>query len=118
MDNSSDLTHIRITASIAPSVLGSSITMVSGNGEFDKMKRTISWKLDRLPKGESFMVSAKARVQEDVPTTPKEFPVMLRCSAQDQISTVSLQAAKLPNHPASIASQLQSRSFLLVHHLK
>jgi len=125
LSNPDDLTEFSIVVSVPPRVNGNSVAIVSGGGTYDRWKRCITWKMERLPKGQSFMVSAKCAL-DDTAENPAEaqsneglnFPVMMRCCSNDQISTVNFKAAEDSKHPAIISSSVVGRSFRIVHRLK
>lgn len=98
---------------------GGSVEIMSGEGVWDGMKRSITWKLPNLAKGESFMVSARAKRDEGLEDTDDmKFPVMLRCTSSDQISTAQFQAVEASGHPASVAFSTTGQTFRMIHRLK
>lgn len=120
LSNLDDLNDISLVVSLDDHVIGDSVALTSGSGTWDRSKRAIVWKLATLPKGESFMVTARARVTLDAGALQAEqlhFPVMMRCSSQDQISTVHLQAIEASGYPATISHSTASKAFRLIHRL-
>ena len=125
LSNLDDLKDISIVVSLDEHVIGDSVAITSQQqeqqkGDWDRSKRVIKWKLDSLPKGESFMVTARARVTLDAEAYQAEqlhFPVLMRCSSNDQISTVHLQAIEASGYPATISHSTVSKTFRLVHRL-
>ena len=117
--------NFSVAVGVDEHVVPNTVEIMSGEGEYDEMKRSITWSLLHLPKGESFMVSARAKVQdfegEEVDGTTEQdyqFPVMLRCSSHDQISTAQFQAVEATGYPASVSYSILSESFRMVHRLK
>lgn len=95
------------------------VTAVTGDGDFDEWKRCITWDKDTLPKGKSFMVSAKCELIDNVKEDEElNFPVMLRCQSEDQMSSLQLHAAAAEGHPASVSSSVVAKSYRIVHRLK
>jgi hypothetical protein len=128
LSNPDDLSDISIVVFIPKQVDGSSVSLVTGNqgiGDFDSWKRCITWEKQNLPKGHSFMVSAKCVIDDTFETSggaavdeDLKFPVMLRCRSKDKISSVQLQAAQANGHPASVSSSVVGKSYRMVHRLK
>jgi hypothetical protein len=120
LTNRDDLNEFSMAVAMDEHVVGDSVAITSGNGEWDRAKRTIVWKLVNLPKGDSFMVMARARVTpegEELASGELKFPVMMRCKSQDQISTVHFQAIEASGYPATISYSTAAQSFRLVHRL-
>ena len=121
LSNLDDLRDITIVVSLDQHVIGDSVAVTSQHkGDWDRPNRVIKWKLETLPKGESFMVTARARVTFDAEPLQAEqlhFPVLMRCSSNDQISTVHLQAIEASGYPATISHSTVSKTFRLVHRL-
>jgi hypothetical protein len=119
LTNQGDMKDFTIAVAIPERVDGSSIQILRGEGTWDELKRTVKWKLDSLDKGESFMVSAQAKLWNPLGDGEPEvtFPVMLRCtSAADQIGSIDFQATEADGHPASVTSST-AHSFRLLHRL-
>ena len=119
LSNPDDLSDFSIVVFIPKQVDGKTVSVVSGDGEFDQWKRCITWEKKMLPKGQSFMVSAKCAIDET--STADEglnFPVMLRCRTKDQISSVQVKAVEANGHPASVSSTVVGKSYRIVHRLK
>lgn len=118
LTNNSDLEDFSIAVAVPERVDGESIEILHGDGEYDKLKRMIKWKLPILNKGESFMVSAQGQLWkaregvEDI-----RFPVLMRCrSSADQISSVSFEAVEADGYPSALTANM-TRSFRLLHRL-
>ena len=118
LTNKGNMEEFTVAVAVPERVDGESIEILRGDGEWDELQRTIKWKLPLLNKGESFMVSAQAKLwkvkdqDEDI-----RFPVLLRCSSSaDQISTVEVRAAEADGHPSSLTSTT-TYSFRLLHRL-
>ncbi len=96
------------------------VTIATGDGDFDEWKRCITWDKDTLPKGKSFMVSAKCELTDSAKADDEDlnFPVMLRCRSEDQMSSLKLHASAAEGHPASISSSVVGKSYRIVHRLK
>jgi hypothetical protein len=126
LTNPDELTHFTVVVSIPARVNSNSIGIVAGQGHFDRTKRCITWEMTRLPKGESFMMSAKCELDETAENTEAavaeseslEFPVMLRCSSNDQISNIQFQAVQASGYPASVSSSTVGKSFRIIHRLR
>jgi hypothetical protein len=121
LSNAEDLTEFSIALSISENVVGNSVEIASGEGgEYDHMKRTITWKLPHLRKGESFMVSARGKLLDEAKAGDVElkFPVMLRCRSQDQISSTRFQAIEASGYPATVSSSTTGNTFRMIHRLK
>ena len=61
LTNPDDLSKFSIVVFIPWRVNGNSVTILTGDGEFDQWKRCITWEMEHLPKGQSFMVSEIGR---------------------------------------------------------
>jgi Adaptor complexes medium subunit family len=115
LSNNGNLHNFSIAVAVPECINGSSIEIVRGEGEYDELKRTIIWKLEELQKGESFMVSAQAKLWESA--TAIQFPVLLRCSSiTDQISDVEFKVTAASGYPSSITFNT-THSFRLLHRL-
>jgi hypothetical protein len=115
LSNKGNLKNFTIAVAVPECVNGASMEIIRGEGDYDDLKRAIIWKLDELPKGESFMVSAQAKLWE--PANDIQFPVLLRCtSAADQISDLEFKVAAAAGYPASITFNTTC-SFRLLHRL-
>ncbi|KAG7359801.1 adaptor complex medium subunit family protein [Nitzschia inconspicua] len=126
LTNPDELTKFTIMVSIPPRVNSNSIVIVSGEGgKWDRYKRCITWEIEHLPKGQSFMVSAKGAL-DDTSESPEaaasneglDFPVMLRCTSNDQISPFCFGAVQASGYPASVSSSIVGKSFRIIHRLQ
>ena len=119
LTNPDDLSEFSIALSMCERVLGDSIEISAGEGEYDRMNRTVIWKLPVLKKGESFMVSARGDLADDTKDSDldKKFPVMLRCRSQDQISSAYFQAMEASGYPATVSSSTVGTTFRIIHRL-
>jgi hypothetical protein len=118
LTNSGDIEDLTIVVAVPERVNGDSIEISRGEGVWDELKRTIQWKLKALETGQSFMVSAHAKLwkpaQED---DDIRFPVVLRCSsAADLISTAAFEVTPVEGYPAHL-STTRVKSFRLLHRL-
>jgi hypothetical protein len=118
LSNTYDLTDLSITLALPDPVIEEDVEVNVGDGEFDKIKRVVTWKLSSLQKGDSFMVSARSLVNEDAEDASLKYPVILRCSSLDQISTGEFKAIEASGYPATLSSEVLSRTFRLIHRLK
>ena len=128
LTNPDDLTDFSIAVFVPEQVDGKSIAIATGEGVFDPWKRCIVFEKKELPKGQSFMVSAKCVLDESYNKAPEKteeddgdglkFPVMMRCRSKDQISSVQVRASEATGHPASVSSSVVGRSYRIVHRLK
>jgi hypothetical protein len=118
LSNPYDLTDLSVTLALPDPVIEEDVEVNVGDGEFDKIKRVVTWRLSSLQKGDSFMVSAKSLVNEDAEDTSLKYPVILRCSSLDQISTGEFKAIEASGYPATLSSEVISRTFRLIHRLK
>lgn len=115
LSNQGNMEDFSIAVAIPECVDGESIEFIRGDGEYDELKRMVTWKLAELEKGESFMVSAQAKLW--VPTTEIQFPIMLRCtSSVDQISNVEFKVVAADGYPSSVTFNA-THSFRLLHRL-
>jgi Adaptor complexes medium subunit family len=115
LSNRGNMQNFAIAVAVPECVNGSSIEIVRGQGDYDELKRTIMWRLDELQKGESFMVSAQAKLWE--PAVDLQFPVLLRCtSVSDPISDVEFKVTAAAGYPSSITFNT-TYSFRLLHRL-
>ena len=126
LSNPDDLSKISIVVFIPGRVNANSVAILAGDGEFDQWKRCVTWELEHLPKGQSFMVSAKCELDVNATSeTPEEarvseglkFPVMLRCRSKDQISSIRFQAIEANGHPATVSSSNVGKTYRIVHRL-
>ena len=116
LTNHGNLHNFTIAVAVPECVNGATMEIVRGEGDYDELKRTILWKLEELPRGESFMVSAQAKLW-DANTTEIQFPVLLRCSSfTDQISDVEFKVTAAAGYPSSITFTT-THSFRLLHRL-
>ena len=107
--------------SISDKIEGDSVEINTGKGEWDRASRTALWTLEKLPRGESFLVSVRAKLKEasaDVETSELEFPVMLRCTSMDQLSSAQFHAVEASGYPATVSSVTVQRTFRVIHRLK
>ena len=125
LSNPDDLSNFSIALFIPKKVDAKSVSVVTGDGNFDLWKSCITWEKKNLPKGQSFMVSAKCETVEksETPSGATEddelnFPIMLRCRSKDQMSSFRLQAVEAKGHPASVSSSVVGKSYRIVHRLK
>ena len=120
LTNQGDLEDFTIAVAVPERVNASKVKVVHGDGVWDELKRTIKWKVAKLQKGESFMITAQAELWSPVPAGEKQsirFPVLLRCSsAYDQVSSVDFRAKEAVGHPATISCST-IHSFRLLHRL-
>lgn len=120
LSNQDDMKDLSILLSVSEKIAGDTVEVNVGKGEWDRASRTILWRLERLPKGESFLVSARAKLTEDheqVETSALDFPVMMRCGSEDQISSAQFQAVEASGYPATVSSTTVQRSYRIVHRL-
>jgi Adaptor complexes medium subunit family len=115
LSNRGNMQNFIIAIAVPECVNGATIEILRGQGDYDELKRAIVWKLDELHKGESFMVSAQAKMWES--TAEVQFPVLLRCvSNADQISDVEFKVTAAAGYPSSITFTT-SHTFRLLHRL-
>mmetsp|Transcript_3027 Transcript_3027/g.3602 ORF Transcript_3027/g.3602 Transcript_3027/m.3602 type:complete len:382 (+) Transcript_3027:183-1328(+) len=125
MSNPDDLFQFSIVVFIPEQVNSDSVAILTGDGEFDQWKRCITWEMEHLSKGRSFMVSAKCLLDgtsENVEETRRlneslKFPVMLRCRSKDQISSIRFQAIEAKGYPATVSSSTVGKTYRIVHRL-
>jgi len=113
--------QMSIVLSVSDKIDGDTVDINVGDGEWDRASRTILWKVERLAKGESFMVSVRAKLTDenkDVETSDLIFPVMMRCESEDQISSATFQAIEASGYPSTISMASVRKSFRIVHRLK
>mmetsp|Transcript_52873 Transcript_52873/g.112334 ORF Transcript_52873/g.112334 Transcript_52873/m.112334 type:complete len:339 (-) Transcript_52873:239-1255(-) len=130
LSNVGDLSDFAVVVAIPPTTIrGETLRVTRGDrGVWDSIKRVVSWKVGRLPHGESRLMSAEAEVSEGVarllrdnpfsPTLAEETlrcPVLVRCSSEsDQVSDLALKVTALEGVPATIVEH-QARSYQLLH---
>lgn len=122
LSNPDDLFEFSVVVFIPEEIDGEAVSILTGDGDFNQWKRCIIWELEHLPKGRSFMVSAKCslnRSSEDsrVINESLKFPVMLRCKSKDQISSTRFKAIEATGHPATVSSSAIGKSYRIVHRL-
>lgn len=118
LTNQGDLRDFTLAVAVPEKVDADSIEILRGDGVYDGLKRLIKYKLASLVKGESFMVSAQAKLwkalgdDEDI-----HFPVVMRCtSSEDQISGADFSVVEAPGQPSSLTIH-KAQSFRLLHRL-
>lgn len=119
LTNLGDMEEFTIAVAVPEVVDGDSLKILRGEGQWDDLRRLLTWKLPSLNKGESFMVSAQLGFCRELTEAdePVRFPVLLRCSsAVDQISSVDFHVGEAHGHPTSTSFQT-TRSFRLLHRL-
>lgn len=117
LSNKGDLKDFTLAVAIPEVVDGESVQIVRGQGSFDGLKRLIKFQLAHLKKGESFMVSAQARLWKSIQGGEIRFPVLMRCSStDDHISSVDFEVQQDDGTPCSI-SVTKAHSFRLLHRL-
>eukprot|EP00559_Dactyliosolen_fragilissimus_P000575 CAMPEP_0184866472 /NCGR_PEP_ID=MMETSP0580-20130426/22496_1 /TAXON_ID=1118495 /ORGANISM="Dactyliosolen fragilissimus" /LENGTH=274 /DNA_ID=CAMNT_0027366173 /DNA_START=176 /DNA_END=1000 /DNA_ORIENTATION=+ len=118
MNNKGNLKDIVLAMSVPPTVIGNTLKVIRGDGQYDTLRRVVKWTLQELPKGESLMVGAHVKVlstlySDELPN----FPVILRCtSAEDIISSVKVDATSVRGSPATLALK-KMYSCRLLHRL-
>jgi hypothetical protein len=125
LSNADHLSKFSIVVSIPARVNTNSVVINSEEGQWDKAKRCITWEKDHLPKGQSFMVSAKCALDDtsEIPEATEsneglDFPIMLRCFSNDQISAIRFHAAEAMGYPATVSASTVSQSFRIIHRLQ
>ncbi len=130
LSNKGDISNLIIIIAIPNTLRGETVHVTRGKqGIWDSTKRTVTWKVGNLPRGESYLVSAEAEVSSAVASLMHEdqstsrvvkekvhCPVLVRCSSEvDQVSEIAFSAVALPGVQANIARVNQMRSFRLLH---
>jgi hypothetical protein len=115
LTNLGDMENFAIAVAIPEHVDGRTVRVMRGDGVWDDLKRIIKWRLDTLRKGESYMVTAQAKLWRPADAaTEIHFPVLLRCTAtSDQVSTITIGAYGADGHPASITASVTITSRIL-----
>lgn len=122
LTNSGDLEDFTIAVAVPERIKGSTVKVVHGDGVWDPLKRTVKWKVAKLPKGQSFMIAAHAELWSPISPGSGEkrtirFPVLLRCSSSsDQVSSVEFRAMEADGYAATISVKT-FHSFRLLHRL-
>ena len=137
LSNQGNLSNFTVVAAIPTTLKGSGLQITRGSGNWDEIKRIVTWKLGDLPKGQSSLVSVEAEIAPSIASLLSlssslsdtaasasnnkivqekiRFPVLVRCSSElDQISEMSLNVSELESVPASIVLHV-TRSFRLLH---
>jgi hypothetical protein len=125
LTNPDDMSKFTVVVSIPQRVNSNSVAVVSGSGQWDPYKRSITWEMEHLPKGQSFMVSAKCAL-DDISESPEaaesneglDFSVMLRCASNDLISPLRWEAVPANGYPATVSSSMVGQSFRILHRLQ
>lgn len=121
LSNPDDLSDFSIALAMSDKIAGDTVEINAGEGEWDRVTRTIVWKMECLPKGESFMVSVRAKLTEDnaeIDSSELDFPVMMRCKCKDQISSAEFQAIEATGYPATVSASVAQRTYRIIHRLK
>lgn len=118
LTNQGDLRDFTLAVAVPEKVDADSIEILRGDGVYDGLKRLIKFKMAFLNKGESFMVSAQAKLWKSLGDDEEiHFPVVMRCnSCEDQISNVNFSAVEAPGQPSSLTIH-KAHSFRLLHRL-
>jgi hypothetical protein len=118
LTNQGDLNDFTLAVAIPEKVDAESIEILRGDGAYDGLKRLIKYKLSSLARGESFMVSAQAKLWKSLEEDEEiHFPVVLRCtSSEDRISAVDFAVTEAPEQPSSLTVH-KAHSFRLLHRL-
>ena len=118
LSNRGDLKDFTLAVAVPEKVDADSIEVLKGDGVYDGLKRIIKYKVAHLPKGESFMVSAQAKLWNALKDDEEiHFPVVMRCtSSEDQISNVDFNVTEAPGQPSSLSVH-KAQSFRLLHRL-
>ena len=118
LSNTDDIRDLTITLAVADPVIEKTLEVNAGDGTFDPVKRIVTWNLSRLKKGDSFMVSCRALVNDMTSDDALKFPIMLRCNSQDQISTGVFKAIEASGYPATVSSTVEHKTYRMIHRLK
>lgn len=119
LTNLAKLQDMTICIAVPERVNADSVEVVRGdNGQWDRLKRTIIWKVDSLEQGQSLMVSAQAKLWSEAKEGDDvRFPILLRCSSSaDRISSAEVDVKEVDEHPSRITIS-KVTSFRLVHRL-
>lgn len=120
LSNPEDMKSLSIALSVSDKIAGDTIEINVGKGDWNRVTRTIVWTLDQLPQGESFMVSARAKLKEgseSIETSELGLPVIMRCESNYQISSASFQAIEASGYPATVSYSTIQASSRIVHRL-
>lgn len=118
LSNVDSIRDLIITLALADPIIEETLEVNAGGGEFEKMKRVVTWKLPLLKRGDSYMVSARALLAENTKDADLKFPVMLRCNSRDQISTGEFKAMEANGYPATVSSTVEYKTYRMIHRLK
>lgn len=118
LTNQGDLRDFTLAVAIPEKVDADSIQILRGDGVYDSLKRLIKYKLAYLVKGESFMVSAQAKLWKALGDDEAiHFPVVMRCtSREDQITAMDFSVVEAAEQPSSLTVH-KAQSFRLLHRL-
>jgi len=120
LSNKGDLHDFTIAVALPERVNIETVELVKGKGSVDELKRTIKWTMPDLTTGESFMVSAHAKLWTEATSDDEStlrFPVLLRCSSSvDQISSIEVRATEADDFPATVSFS-RAHTFRLLHRL-
>ena len=121
LSNPDDMVDFSIALAMSDKIAGDTVEINVGDGEWDRVTRTIIWKEECLPRGESFMVSVRAKLTEDnaeIDSSELDFPVLMRCKCNDQISSAEFQAIEATGYPATVSAFVAQKTYRIVHRLK
>jgi hypothetical protein len=102
--NSRVLTQMAIMIVVPPDLNGYSVQMSRKGGQWEDMKRTLSWTLDRLAPGDSIDIQAVfANVQNGNPVE-RRFPILLQCHGDELFSKVEARGNTVeePSRPLKL----------------
>lgn len=113
---------LTILVTVPEKVNGSTVTISRGRGVYDDIKRTIKWKISKLPRGESLLVVAEVQLWK-IPTIHEReisFPLLFRCtSIADPLTTdIEWKVAQVSTSPSMVStSPGMKQTFRLLHRL-
>lgn len=92
-NNSHSLRKMAIMVVVPPDLNGYSVQMSRKGGEWNDMKRTLSWTLDQLAPGDSLDIQAVfVNVQNGNRGIERRFPILLQCQGNGLFSKVEIGA--------------------------
>jgi hypothetical protein len=96
-------------------VLNSSVVVDEGSGDDNYGSNSNNDNSNDRKKKIALAIDNKKNTSTS--NTGLKFPVLLRCHANDKVSTARFHAIEANGHPATISSSLVGQSFQMIHRL-
>ena len=119
LKNKGSLKDLIVCCAVPPTVISKTLSITTGEGIYDDLKRMIQWNVKELPVGNSLIFRAEVDIAMkniSVDDLPK-FPILIRCaSLADTVSSVEVELREVEGYPTTIVP-LRHHSFRLLHRL-